>query len=352
MKLRFQTFNQFVTEAPFISVDGLVCVGNPNEILNLAHWPGNSTPIHLKANTTVEMALKLLHLSNWREQLGDATTLSNNHFDTDGVLACWALMAPDVAPSYAELMVSAAVAGDYGFFTTPSGVKLDLMLTNLQDPGRSPLAYALENDPETRIQALYDWVLPRLPTLFGQIDRYVELWEPEFSAIEQDLLHIASGRVAIREHQPSVLSVIESDRWLNLIARWSRTQGGRLLSIVHQQSGALFELQYALRSFHDRVDRPRINRQNLSPVADQLNQRETALGGRWLFDDDRFIPRLHFVDGRGNLVPSQSDPVKVEEYLMDYFAQFGNTWTYYQESPWGRVLDSKLIPVVPWADKL
>ena len=348
MELRFLVFSEGITKDPFISVDGVMDKAYPNEVLNLGHWPGNRTPPQLKANTAVEMALKLVETPNWRLQLGSTSVLTNHHYDTDGVLSCWILLAPDVAPQYAEGMISAAVAGDYGLFTTPYGVKLDLLLTNLQDPRRSPLSSHLSEDPTRNIQVLYDWVHERLPALFAQVDSYAELWTPEYEVIEADLRFIASGGATVREYPNAVLSVIESDRPLNVIARWSRTQFGRLLSIVHRQDGTLFEFQYALPSFHDRIDRPSLSRPELSCLAEQFNERETAPQGRWVFDDNRFIPKLHFANADGLLESSGLPPAEVKAEITDYFAQFGESWPYLAESPWGHVVSGEFMPVVPW----
>jgi hypothetical protein len=347
MSFRFVAFEEHITQAPFASVDGVMYPGHPHETLNLAHWPGNTTPPYLKAKTTVEMALKLLRFSGWRKLIDPAQVLSNNHYDTDGVLACWILMAPEIAPRYAQSMIAAGIAGDYQVFTTPFGVQFDLLLTNLEHDPNSPLVDQLSglNEVQTS-QFLYDWVLERLPILFDQLDDYEALWKPQYMAIEAGLRAIAAGKAIIREHTDAVLAVVESEDWLPAMARRSRTQGGRLLSICPQPHGTLFELEYTLFTFHDVPDRLSIQRPDLSNVAEHFNQLETSTAGRWVYDTSfEPVPKLHFVDSQEQLVPSQLSPMMVEQYFHEFFASLGDTWPYLAELPWGRFVKDKIIPV-------
>lgn len=347
MAFRFVAFDDTVTAKPFASIDGVMYPGHPHEKMNMAHWPGNTTPAYLKAKTTVEMAFKLLRFPNWRKQFGDATVLSNNHFDTDGVLACWVLMEPEQALQNEARMIAAAIAGDYQVFTTPFGVKFDLMLTNLDHHPESPIARQLAGLDEVQgSQLTYDWVLERLPDLFDQLDEYPMLWEKQYRRIEDGLRYIAAGGAQIREHQDAVLAVVESDRWLPTLARMSRTQSGRVLSIAHQPEGTLFELLYNLFTFHDVPDRPSIQRPDLSEVVTHFNQLETATGGRWVYDTSyEPVPKLHYVDSAGQRVPSKLDPAMVEAFFVERFAALGDMWPYVPESPWGRVVDGQIVPV-------
>ena len=45
---------------------------------------------------------------------------------------------------------------------------------------------------------------------------------------------------------------------------------------------------------------------------------ETAPGGRWVYDTSfEPVPKLHFVDSAGDLVPSLLVPTMVEQYFKD-----------------------------------
>ena len=59
--------------------------------IHFSHWEGNRTPRAIKADTSTEIALNLGG-SPEREQLTeDVELVTNNHFDTDGVLSVWTM---------------------------------------------------------------------------------------------------------------------------------------------------------------------------------------------------------------------------------------------------------------------
>src|SRR3989442_10292729 len=115
-------------------VDGLVSRGP-----SLSHWPGNRTPERYRADTTTEMALRLAEDPRREEFLSGIRVVSNNHFDTDGLLSVWAVLHPGEALRHRRFLVDAARAGDFGTFTSAEEVKFDLMVTTFREAGRSPL---------------------------------------------------------------------------------------------------------------------------------------------------------------------------------------------------------------------
>jgi hypothetical protein len=120
-----------------------------------------------------------------------------------------------------------------------------------------------------------------------------------------------------------------------------------LLTLVPQGSGYLIELEYTLWTFHDMPDRKPIQRPSLAPMVEYFNQIETATDGRWVFDTSYIpVPKLHYVNEQNQLIPSQLDPQMVEEYLLEYFTTLGDKWPYYEQWPWGSVVDGEILPVV------
>src|SRR5260221_14753346 len=97
----------FGREAPedAVACDGLVS----GAALDVSHWKGSATPTELRADTSVEMALKLAESDRkvrWNHVV-------NNHFDADGVLAVFCLLHPEVALAHAGMLIAAAEAGDF-----------------------------------------------------------------------------------------------------------------------------------------------------------------------------------------------------------------------------------------------
>ncbi len=74
---------------PNVIVDGSPTDGT---VLTVTHWPGYPPPEVVAADTSAEMAFRLLQ---HRDLLGAAELVSNNHFDQDGLVSIHALVAPD-----------------------------------------------------------------------------------------------------------------------------------------------------------------------------------------------------------------------------------------------------------------
>ena len=71
-------------DQPNIIVDGS---GNPSTVLVLSHWPHSGTPSEFKADTSTEIVLNFLQSNRRSEFEATAQTVSNNHFDEDGLMS-------------------------------------------------------------------------------------------------------------------------------------------------------------------------------------------------------------------------------------------------------------------------
>ena len=104
--MRFEFYHAGLEGVPKLSVDGTV----PNAV-HLSHWRGNETPAHLKADTSTEIALNLVASPDRDSLTGGAELVTNNHFDTDGVLSVWAVLNGERALGLRERLIPAAGAG-------------------------------------------------------------------------------------------------------------------------------------------------------------------------------------------------------------------------------------------------
>src|SRR4051794_113678 len=94
--------DRYTGAAPAIACDGLV----PGAALDLSHWPGNRTPLEFKADTSTEIALKFAAAEASAKWAGSVAV--NNHFDTDGALSAWVLVAPEATEGSQDLLIAAA----------------------------------------------------------------------------------------------------------------------------------------------------------------------------------------------------------------------------------------------------
>src|SRR5882757_7451865 len=119
-----------------ISVDG--AWGQPG--LNLSHWPGNTTPSELKHDLSTGIALGFARLdaTRRRELASGCVAIANNHYDTDGVCAMFAVRHPALALPRAERLLEAASAGDFFRLPNERAFIVDRVVGGLADAERSP----------------------------------------------------------------------------------------------------------------------------------------------------------------------------------------------------------------------
>jgi len=137
-----------------LSVDGALDAPG----LNLSHWPGHRTPEHLRHALSTGSALAFARLgATERAALTKGLAfVANNHYDTDGLLAAFAVLNPERALELERPLLDTAATGD--FFALPSehAFALDHLIGLLPDPTRSPIAERLigTSDLERRQLAL------------------------------------------------------------------------------------------------------------------------------------------------------------------------------------------------------
>src|SRR5262245_58127924 len=121
--MRFEFYSDAIADVPKLSVDGTV-----DNAIHFSHWNGNQTPVEVKADTSTEIALNLVASPN-REQLTRGIELvTNNHFDTDGVLSCWTVLNGERALPLREKLIAGAEAGDFSELSSVDGVRTSILI--------------------------------------------------------------------------------------------------------------------------------------------------------------------------------------------------------------------------------
>ena len=137
--MRFEFYHEGLADVPKLSVDGTV-----DNALHLSHWAGNSTPEELRADTSTEIALNFVASPRRGELSRGVEVVTNNHFDTDGVLSVWAVLNGERALDLREGLVAAAEAGDFSEFGGERAVRVSVAIQGGDNPfsggSGSPLA--------------------------------------------------------------------------------------------------------------------------------------------------------------------------------------------------------------------
>lgn len=327
--MRFEFYSDRILDVPKLSVDGTV----PNS-LHFSHWQGNQTPASVKADTSTEIALNLVS-SDRRDELTQGLQLvTNNHFDTDGVLSVWTLLHGERANELRAQLISAAEAGDFSEWSSDDGVRVSLVIQGVDQPlpneaMLSPLANHLAGRPVTDEAEAYELVLPEVEKLLTRTNDYEPLWRDGWRRIEEAAQSFERGESKLQEDDGKILSLVmlsstafgatgfNPSRHTAPLAVVSRYGRGRLFLIALEgRDGWFYRVDYPYYSWAETVLRPRINRPDLSRAIEALNGLETQQGV-WRADKSELSSAIKFTGEDGLLAVSSLRPEHVAETLRD-----------------------------------
>lgn len=326
--MRFEHYHEGLAEVPKLSVDGTV----PNSI-HFSHWEGNETPLSVRADTSTEIALNLASAANRDELTRGIELVTNNHFDTDGVLSVWTVMVGARALPLREKLIAAAEAGDFSAYTTDDGVRASICIQGSDQvvPGEekgSPLARHLAGEAVTDDARAYELVLPEVERLLIHTDDYERLWRDEWAKIAAALESFARGASRVVEDADARLSVITLAPDLYGLSGFKPTRhaapytaithnarGHIYLIAIPMKDGWSYRIDYPYYSWAETVVRPRIARHDFAPLIASLNEMETNTQGRWRKDTSEMTSAVKFVDASGMLCASSLKPEKVADEM-------------------------------------
>ncbi|MFQ5597794.1 MAG: DUF6687 family protein [Nitrospiria bacterium] len=308
----FYFYEDAMKDVAKISVDGLV----PNSF-HLSHWKGNQTPVPLKADTATEIAFRYISHPDRKSFFPQASIITNNHFDTDGLLSVWTLLNPRKAEPMAGRLISAAEAGDFSIFSSEEGVQINLLIHGLCQARKGPISDIIDAYSGPREAAYYKGLLPLIPDLFRKKDDYRSFWGPPFEAILHSMDLFEKGVVGVDEYEEEALSVIMDESRPARQAIDHYCQGDLILVVEDREKnegGFGYELEYRYYSWADTVTRPPIKTIDMVPLAKTLNRLDSAASGHWVFEDypgRAMTSALKYTDARGGRRLSHLHPEEV-----------------------------------------
>src|SRR6202795_317795 len=181
--MRFEFYHSGLDNVPKLSVDGTV--GNS---IHLSHWQGNETPAEVKGGTSTEIALNVAASPNRDALTQGIEVVTNNHFDTDGVLSVWTMLNGERALELRDKLIPAAEAGDFSEFTNENAIRASIAIQGSDQPisgddSGSPLARQLAGALVDDDASAYDLVLPEVERLLTRTDEYEPLWRSAWERI-------------------------------------------------------------------------------------------------------------------------------------------------------------------------
>ncbi|MDQ3133628.1 MAG: hypothetical protein M3Q76_02340 [Acidobacteriota bacterium] len=326
--MRFEYYHAGLEETPKLSIDGVV----PHAV-HFSHWQGNETPAELKADTSTEIALNLVASPRREELTRGIDLVTNNHFDTDGVLSVWTVLTGDRALDLREALIPAAESGDFSAYTNEQAIRASIVIQGsdaaIPDAGViSPLARMLAGDMDVDEARAYELILPKVESVLRRTNDYESLWRDEWMKIERALESFARGASRVEEDETAKLSLVtlapdlygasgfKPTRHAAPYTAISRHACGELYLIaIPLDSGYGYRVDYPYYSWAETVVRPPVRRRDLTAAVARLNELENDANRRWQPDTSELTSALKCVDAAGLLCASSLSPERVAEEL-------------------------------------
>jgi hypothetical protein len=324
--MRFEFYHSGLDNVAKLSVDGTV--GNS---VHFSHWEGNETPAEVKADTSTEIALNVIASPN-RDALTQGLELvTNNHFDTDGVLSVWTMLNGARALELRDKLIPAAEAGDFSEFTNKDAIRASIAIQGSDQPitaddSGSPLARQLAGGQVDDDARAYEWVLPEVEHLLTRTDEYENLWHGPWQQIATSIESFERGASTVQEFGDANLSLITIAKDVygpegfdparhaapfTAISRYA--QGQLFLIAIPYHNGWTYRIDYPYYSWAETIVRPHIKRRNFAPLLSRLNELETGAAGRWSLDTSELASAAKFTAGDGKLSASLLQPDEVAD---------------------------------------
>jgi hypothetical protein len=308
------------------AVPNVVVDGAPNDatVLTLSHWPGIAAPPACAADTSTEMVFR--YLDRGADLHGEARSVTNNHFDQDGLAGIHALIRPEAAQERRNLVIGLAVAGDFAVATDRAAARLSMAVAALADEERTPLG-SLPAGHDERCSVLYDAALGVLPGWLEDPESCRPLWAEEDAQLDAGLDAIRSGSVRITEDVELDLAVVtlpdaarstghrftaRSFGGVHPIALHGATERTVLLAVDPTDGRHRLTCRYeGWVQFRSRPIRPRVD---LRPLAEKLTAEERT-GVRWSATAPSDLTPELFPDGGGSTIEPDGLVAAVEDHL-------------------------------------
>lgn len=332
--MRFEFYTEALDNVPKLSVDGTV-----DNSIHFSHWEGNQTPAELKADTSTEIALNLAASPNRAQLTNGIELVTNNHFDTDGVLSVWTVLNGERALPYRDLLIAAAEAGDFSEYSSDDGVRVSIAIQGSDqaspnnDDG-SPLARLIAGEEVDDDARAYELVLPRVEHLLTNINDYESLWREGWNNVAAAIESFEQGKSRVIEYSDGKISLItlvpelfdgsgfSPTRHSAPYTAISKFAKGEIFLIAIPASGGWFyRIDYPYYSWAETVVRPRIQHRDLSGALNLLNDKEGNREGSWQTDNREMTSAVKFLDNARTLVASRLEPQTVVEVLQNSSAR-------------------------------
>ena len=251
--------------------------------------------------------------------------VTNNHFDTDGVLSVWTVLTGKRSLELREKLIAAAEAGDFSEFSGEDAVRASIVIQGSESPvegeSGSPLAGYLAGEAVEEEARAYELVLPKVAHVLEHTNEYEPLWRAPWARIAAALESFAKGTSRVTEDAAAKFSLVTLAPEVFTSAGFNPTRhAAPYTAISHHARGELFviaipssggwsyRIDYPYYSWAETIVRPRIKRRDFTELVARLNELEKQSVGSWKLDASEMTSAVKFSDHNGTLGQSSLEP--------------------------------------------
>lgn len=329
--MRFEFYHPGLADVPKLSVDGTV-----DNSVHFSHWQGNTTPSEVKADTSTEIALKLVASPNKEKLTQGVELVTNNHFDTDGVLSVWTVLNGERALELCDELIAAAEAGDFSELKTKDAVRASIVIQGTDQPvpddkPGSPIASELAGEIVEDEARAYELVLPEVEKIITRTNDYEHLWREPWNRIANAIESFERGSSRVNELAFGLSLILlapdafgpdgfDPARHTAPFTAISRYAKGQLFLIsTPVRDGWAYRIDYPYYSWAETVVRPRITRYDFTNYLLRLKELENG-DGQWAADSGELSSAIKFIGIDGKLGTSSLDPEGLAESLTSFLS--------------------------------
>ena len=327
--MRFEFYHPGLADVPKLSVDGTV-----DNSVHFSHWQGNTTAAEVKADTSTEIALNLVGSPNRNELTHGIELVTNNHFDTDGVLSVWTVLNGERALGLRDKLIAAAEAGDFSELKSVDAVRASIVIQGTDQPipddePGSPIASQLAGETIDDEARAYELVLPEVEKIITKTNDYEHLWREPWTRIANAIESFERGSSSVSEltHGLSLITLAPESFGANgfdpfrhtapftAISRYAK---GQLFLIgTPVNDGWAYRIDYPYYSWAETVVRPQVARHDFTDYLLELNELERG-DGEWQADKAELSSAIKFIGVDGKPATSRLDPDQVAHTLKRF----------------------------------
>ncbi len=293
-RIEFRPFHPDLDPATTIMIDGYA----PGFRM-ISHWPGHGTAEALRHDLTTGSALRYAEMgeAERKDVVGEFSSITNNHYDTDGALSLFAMLQPEIALRHRDLILRTARAGDFAVWGGTDALALELSIMSDLAPFLPFTTPPFDEERIGNLSRLYRRTFDRLEALLADPFALRDEWAARYDHIVLDIARLErNDGVSVTRFPEDDLAVVESDR--PITAFGLRLVAGdlfRVLLVHPTDTGNRYRFCFRGESWWDVVSVRPLPRVPLARLAERLNRLEATAQGRWWSaPGDWVVPELGY----------------------------------------------------------